>query len=462
MNNDLAILRRHGLVIRDGLIADIGPWERISRNWLAPRTLGDSRAIILPGLIDAHTHCTQCFVRSLTANELPMIPRIYNPATRSLSAAQANTTARLLAAQLLRAGVTTLCEGCLNPAHEEAILEAFTDVGIRCAFARGAADQDFSHAALYSQIHDRSWVKAREGVAERELLNTERYLKRYPAHGNGLIRAAVNVSALPGFSADYFVGGARLAKEHNTTFQVHASRDREEVEFCLSVWGRRPIERLADLGVISDHLVVAHGVLASESEIDLLGQGNACLVHSPIESVNNMNAVPNIQRFRSAGVRVAFGCDNQANDMLVNMRVAWMVQSALWGLPRYDPTFLDANTLISMATTEAARALRWDDMIGSLELGKGADLIVLDGRAPHLMSLQDLPSDIVRYATRAEIVQTVVAGQILYDEGDFPTIDIERLAAESEVAALSSSRRRRERNQLRVCGMISRISRSAG
>jgi 5-methylthioadenosine/S-adenosylhomocysteine deaminase len=182
-------------------------------------------------------------------------------------------------------------------------------------------------------------------------------------------------------------------------------------------------------------LVVAHGVLASESEIDLLGQGNACLVHSPIESVNNMNAVPNIQRFRSAGVRVAFGCDNQANDMLVNMRVAWMVQSALWGLPRYDPTFLDANTLISMATTEAARALRWDDMIGSLELGKGADLIVLDGRAPHLMSLQDLPSDIVRYATRAEIVQTVVAGQILYDEGDFPTIDIERLAAESEVGA---------------------------
>jgi 5-methylthioadenosine/S-adenosylhomocysteine deaminase len=417
------------------LEAAVGERSEILGRFTAGREIGDDNAIVLPGMIDAHTHCTQCFVRSVTAGELPMIPRIYNPAQRALSPEQAGATVRLLAAQLIRSGITTLCEGTLNPLHEDAIVEALQDVGLRCTMARGAADQDFHHAALYAQINDKSWVKAREGEAEKDLRRTEDFLMRFPSSGDGLIRGAVNASALPGFSESYFKQGSALARQYGTTLQVHVSRDREEVEFCLSLWGCRPIEHLEQLGVVDSNLVAAHAVLASEAEISILAQAKACLAHSPMECINNLNAVPNIQRFRSAGIRVALGCDNQGNDMFTNMRAAWLIHGALWGIPRYDPEYLSTDDLLSMATREAAEVLRWDDRTGSIEAGKAADLVVMDGNAPHLMAQQHLPTELVRYASRAEIRQTIVDGRILYDDGVYTTVDLERLRAESAAGA---------------------------
>ena len=95
------------------------------------------------------------------------------------------------------------------------------------------------------------------------------------------MRGAVNASSLLGFSETYFREGARIAEQHGVSMQVHIGRDREEVELCLAVWGRRPIERLADLGVINPRLVAVHAVLASEGEIELLAKGGAALAHSP-------------------------------------------------------------------------------------------------------------------------------------------------------------------------------------
>ena len=326
-------------------------------------------------------------------------------------------TVRLISAQLLRAGVTTMCEGTLHPPHEDAIVAAIEEVGIRANMARGAADQDFHHASLYAQIKEKSWIKPRDADTDKQLAATSDFLDRHPPRGRGLIRGAVNVSALLGFSERYFRAGSALARARDTTMQVHIARDREEVEFCLSVWGRRPIERLADLGVIDEHLVAVHAVLASEGEIELLARGRASLTHSPVECVANLNAIPNIPRFRKAGIRVGLGCDNQANDMFVTMRAAWLIHGAKWGIQSYDPEFIMPGELLEMATIEAAQVLRMDDLIGSLEVGKAADIVVLDGDVPHLMSMHHLPSDIVRFATRAEVETTIVNGRVLYEAG---------------------------------------------
>lgn len=423
------------VVTRNGKVVAVGPRAELEPRFRCDEVVGDAHSIIMPGFIDAHTHCTQCFVRSLTSGELPMIPRIYSPAQRSLNPEQAATTVRLIAAQLLRSGITTMCEGTLNPAHEPAIVQTIEETGIRCVMARGAADQDFHHAALYSQITDRSWYKAREGQAEKELLATEEFLNRHPARGDGLIRGAVNVSALMNFSETYFKGGSELARRHDATMQVHIGRDREEVEFCLATFGRRPIEQLAELGVIDEHLVAVHAVLASEKEIELLARGGAGLAHSPVECVANFNAIPNLPRFRASGIRVALGCDNQANDIFVNMRSAWLIHGAKWGVSAYDPEFLSAGEVIDMATIESASVLKCDDLVGSLEIGKAADLVVLDGSGPHLMSSQHLSSELLRYASRAEVKTTVVSGKVLYSDGEFATIDIERLRSEASAGA---------------------------
>ena len=386
-------------------------------------------------MIDAHTHCTQCFVRSLTANELPMIPRIYNPAQHSLSPDQAAISVRLLAAQLIRAGITTLCEGTLNPSHENAIVNTLQEVGIRAVMARGAPDQDFHHAALYEQLHKRSWVKKREGEAERDLERTAAFLDRFPATGPGLIRGAVNASGLPGFSDTYFRIASDLARARNASLHVHLSRDREEVELSLSVWGKRPVERLSELGVIDERLVAVHAVLATPREISMLGAGRASLVHSPIECVANLNAVPDVQQFRQAGCTIALGCDMQANDMFSTMRSAWLLHGAVFGISRYDPEYLTAKDIFAMTTCDAARLLRIDDRTGSLEVGKAADLVVLDARAPHLMARQDAVTDLVRYGSRAEIQHVLIDGKIVLKDGKHQTIDVEKLYADAAAGA---------------------------
>jgi cytosine/adenosine deaminase-related metal-dependent hydrolase len=435
MNARREIVDDGAMAIAGGDVVAVGSRDAVLAAHEPARVTGGPRAIVLPGLIDVHTHCTQCFVRALTAGELPMIPRIYVPAQRSLSPEQAGAATRLLAAQLVRAGVTTLCDGTLIPAHEEPTVQALAEVGVRACVARGTSDQDFRHASLYSQYTDRSSVSPRPGEAEADLRRTDEFLRRFPPKGAGLIRGAVNASALPGFSETYFREGAALAREKGTTLQVHVSRDREEVEFSLSVWGRRPIERLADLGVVDEHLVAVHAVLATGAEIDLLGQGRAALTHSPMECVYNLNAIPDVQRFRQAGVRVGLGCDNQANDMLATMRATLLVQGAVHGLPRYEPDYLGADDVLDMATIDAARVLRWDDRIGSLEAGKAADLVVLDGTAPHLLATQDLVTEIVRFATRAEVTHVMVNGRWLLDDGRLTTVDPETLQRDAAAGA---------------------------
>ena len=428
MDRERRIIEGGAVAVRDGRILAIGKAAEIDRRFTAKRCLGGADGLILPGFIDGHTHCTQCFVRGLTSGELPMIPRIYSAGQKAVTPEDAASSVRMLCAQLLRSGVTTVCEGTLNPAHEPALIDTFKDIGMRCVLARGASDQEYYHASLYSQYTETSWLRVQEGRAEADLAHSEDLLNRYPPRGDGLIHAAVNASSLLGFSERYFTEGAALARKHDASFHVHVARDREEVEFCTSIWGRRPVERLSDMGVLDERLVAAHAVLASEREIELMARAGAALAHSPIECVANLNAIPNLPRFRAAGIRVALGCDNQANDMFANMRAAWLIHGSKWGIGAYDPEFLPASDVLAMATIEAAEVLRIDRVTGSLEAGKAADLIVLDGSAPHLMSAQDIESELVRYASRAEILQTVVAGRVLYDEGRYSTIDLNALA----------------------------------
>src|SRR5262245_5854689 len=122
MNQHRDVLPDGAVAVTGSSIVAVGPREDVVRTYAGRQTVGGPRAIVLPGMVDTHTHCTQCFVRALTANELPMIPRVYVPAQRSLSPEQAHATVRLIAAQLIRAGVTTLCDGTVIGVHEEATL----------------------------------------------------------------------------------------------------------------------------------------------------------------------------------------------------------------------------------------------------------------------------------------------------------------------------------------------------
>lgn len=423
------IIADGGVAVCGGRIVAVGSRAQMAGRFGARRTIDRPHAIILPGLIDSHTHVSQALVRGLVAHELPMIYRIYSPATQAMTPEEAHTAASLCASQLLLSGVTTVCEGttAASDEHLEAIIAALQTTGIRANVVIGRGDQEFHHAALYAQLRERSWLRVREGEAEREVARNAALLERFPAGGDGQITGGICVSSLTNFSQAYFRAGFELAARTGAKVHVHAARDREEVEFCLAVFGRRPIERLQDLGVVNDRLVVAHAMLATDHELALLGKGRAGVAHSAIECLNILNAVPNVRLMRELGITVGLGCDNAANDMFAVMRCAWLLHTGTRGIAGYDPEILGAGDVLEMATIDAARLLGLDRHVGSLEEGKAADLIVVDGSGPHLRPVQDLVPELVRYGCRGDVRDVVVGGRVVVDDRRLTTLDLDAL-----------------------------------
>jgi 5-methylthioadenosine/S-adenosylhomocysteine deaminase len=434
MNAAREILTDGAVAVKDGRIVAVGPRADVLAAWTPARLLAEDRAIILPGLIDAHTHMAQALVRGMVADELPHILRILQPVTSSMRPEEIATAAALCSTQLLSAGVTTVCEGAIGMADESlaALLEAVHEVGLRCNLVTGRSDQSFHHAALYSQVRDRSSLSVREGEAEADLLRTEALLARFPPDGRGAITAGICASSLTGFSVGYMRLAHELAERTGAKLHIHASRDREEVEFCLSVYGRRPIEQLDHLGVLSPRTVLAHAMLATERELVLMGRAGCGVAHSAIECVNILNAVPNVRMMRELGITVGLAGDNAANDMFRVMHAAWVIHGATRGIAAYDPAVMPAEDILAMATIEAARLLGLDHIIGSIEIGKEADLVVLDGADPHLFPVQALVPELVRHASRGDVRYVLVAGRVVRDPGGVTTIDRAALAARAD------------------------------
>jgi 5-methylthioadenosine/S-adenosylhomocysteine deaminase len=431
MNPDREILTDGAVAVLDGCIVAAGDRAAVLADWTPAHLLAPPRAIIIPGLIDAHTHMAQTLVRGLIANELPYILRILQPVTTAMTPEEIATAAMLCATQLLSSGVTTVCEGAIGMADEHlaALLDAVQTVGIRCNVVLGRSDQTMHHAALYAQLRDRSTINVRAGAAEADLLRTEALLQRFPPGGPGRVTAGICASSLTGFSTHYMQQAHALAERTGAKLHIHASRDREEVEFCLGVYGRRPIEQLAHLGVLSSRTVLAHAMLATERELVLMGQAGCGVAHSPIECVNILNAVPNVRLMRELGITVGLGGDNAANDMFRVMHGAWVAHGATRGIASYDPAVMPAEDILAMATIDAARLLGLDHAIGSIEVGKQADLVMLDGTDPHLFPVQALVPELVRYGSRGDVRTVMVGGRIVRDPEGVTTIDPASLAA---------------------------------
>lgn len=433
--------RADNLILDDGAVAvagrrivAVGPRREVEAAHLPEHRLGGPHYLVHPGLIDCHQHASQALVRSLIAHELPMIYRLYIPAEDAMSVDDVRLSATLMQAQLLRSGITTFAETTVSPVHEDVIVEAVESTGMRCSMARGTGDQDFHHAAMYSQISDHSWVKQREGEAHRDLERTASFLDRFDPRGTGQIKGAVASPQLTGASADYFRAAAALAEERDASLQVHVSRDREEVEFCVAVFGRWPVEQLAELGVLSDRLLAIHAILITDREIELLARAGSAVAHQPVECLNILNGVPRVRRFLDAGITVGLGCDNAVNDGYELMRATWIIHTALGGIAGYDPEHLPGETVFMMATMGGARALRWDHAIGSLEPDKEADLVVLNTDSPHLVPLQHPIVDLIRYGSRADVRHVMVGGKLVIEDGYLKTIDEERLLADARAA----------------------------
>ncbi len=388
------------VVVRDGRIESIGS----SAGAKADRVIDAHGSYLLPGLIQTHIHLCQTLFRGY-ADDLALLDwlktRVW-PMEAAHTPASLAAAAQQAASELLRSGTTTVLT--METVHDtDAVFEALEPMGLRAVVGKCMMDAD---SAVPPRLLEETPRSIDESVA---------IAKRWHGRANGRLRAAFAPRFAVSCSRELLEAVALLAIEHQLVVHTHASENRDEIALIKSRTGRKNIDFLADTGLTSPQLCLAHCVWVDDDEQSLMAERGVKVLHGPGSNLKLGSGLAPIVEMRAKGISVSLGADgaacNNHLDMFEEMRLAAVLQSV-----RHQPGALTARDAVTMATREGARALGLLHEIGSIEPGKRADLILVDRRHPNLALATDPYSAIVYAARGTDVRTTSVDGHVLVDD----------------------------------------------
>lgn len=404
------ILSPGALAIGDGVILDAGPAGEVAGRWQPRERLDLGNMLVLPGLVNAHSHAAMTFLRGL-ADDMPLMEwltgRIF-PVEARLTADIVRLGSLLGFAEMLRTGTTACMDMYL---FEGAVLAAAEEAGLRCT--GGEAVFGFPSAACPDAA---AALAATRGLAER-----------YAGHGR--IAVAVNCHSVYTTTPDIVAACRDLALELDLPFHMHLAETRDETARCLAEHGRRPVEYCRDLGVLEAPCTFAHVVDVSEAELDLLAAAGAAVAHNPSSNMKLASGIAPLPAMLDRGMAVGLGTDGPASNNQCNLFQEMGRAALLHKLASGDPAAAPAQAVLDMATLGGAAALRAPGL-GALAPGMAADCVALDLAEPNLQPMYAPASHLVYAATGHEVRLTMVAGEVLYRDGRFSRFDYEALRRE--------------------------------
>jgi 5-methylthioadenosine/S-adenosylhomocysteine deaminase len=407
------------VLVRDGRIARVGS---VPSDESVDRTIDGSGAYLLPGFIQTHIHLCQTLFRGY-ADDLALLDwlktRVW-PMEAAHTPASLAAAARQAAAELLQSGTTSVLT--METVHDtDAVFEALEPMGLRAVVGKCMMDAD---AAVPPRLMEDTARSIDESIA---------IAKRWHGRANGRLRAAFAPRFAVSCSRELLEAVAALSDDHQLLVHTHASENRDEIALIKARTGRGNIDYLADTGLTSPRLCLAHCVWVDDHEQALMAERGVKVLHCPGSNVKLGSGLAPVVEMRAKGISVSLGADgaacNNHLDMFEEMRLAAVLQSV-----RLQPGALTARDAVHMATREGARALGLEHEIGSIEVGKRADLILIAGQGPD-------PYSTIVYASRGTDVRTtIVDGEVLVDDFQPVRWDSGQIsaAARQEAAALAA------------------------
>jgi 5-methylthioadenosine/S-adenosylhomocysteine deaminase len=411
-------LRDCAIGISNGRIAwlDRQPPERFT----AQRTLRLPGHFVTPGFVNPHTHSVLTMVRGVAA-DLGFAPS-YTPGIpkgTSVTPAQARALARLGALEALLFGSTVIGD---NFVHADVGTEAMAELGVRLCPSWRIHDVDFARVAHGDWHHDTA-------IGRRTLDAGLALHARWAGHPR--VRVNLAAHAVDTCSNDFLREIAAVSEAHDLVVSTHLGQSRTEVDRVLQRTGRSSTEVLEDTGLLNHRLMGGHCIYVSEGDVARMARAGAHAVHIPKCNATSGRLAPTplLQR---AGVNIALATDTQHGDMVELMRWALVTARVQEGGVNdgWQP-----HHVFHMATMGGARALGLQHEIGSLEVGKAADLVVFDGNRPHLRPHVNPLGNLVHTGQGRDVHMVMVAGDILVEHGLPTQVDMDLVCAEAEAAA---------------------------
>jgi 5-methylthioadenosine/S-adenosylhomocysteine deaminase len=361
--------------------------------------------VVMPGLVDCHMH--QTLLRGL-CEDLPLmrwLEEVCFPKDRAFESTHQHAAALMNQLEMIRGGVTTHIDIFRFPAEAARITERS---GLRSIFSPqiiddplGAGETLESNLAFIQEWHDRV---------------PGRIFTWFGPHAPYSCRT------------ETFIKIQRLAEQYDVGIHTHVAETVDEVNIFQSRYGKTPVKYLADIGLLSSRLLVAHGVHLTDEDIRLLADQGVAVAYNPTSNMKLASGVARIPDLLSAGVRVGLGTDSNLSnnnlDMFEEMRIGAMLQK----LARLDAAALPCEQILRMATIESAACLGLADQIGSIEVGKRADLILVDVHTPHMWPVLPEPASnvieqLVYSASAGDVLTTIVDGKVLMQDQRVFTLD---------------------------------------
>jgi 5-methylthioadenosine/S-adenosylhomocysteine deaminase len=321
-------------------------------------------------------------------------------------------------AELIRSGVT-----CFSDMYffMEETAKAVEEAGIRAVLARGLVGGDNDDGRRFEE--------------------TRKLYKSWHNGAGGRIKVMVGPHAPYTCSPGYLRKVVELARELNVGIHIHIAESADEVEESLKNYGKSPVRHIYDLGLFDIPTVAAHCVHLSDEDIEILAENKVSVVNNPTSNLKLASGFAPVEKMIKKGINVALGTDGPSSNNNLNMFEEMNLAAIINKSVNHDATSIPAITAIKMATVNGAKALGLEKEIASIEVGKKADLIIIDTQKPHFYPRHNIISALAYSAQASDVKTVIVDGKIVMEDYEIKTIDTERIMFEAEKAAKDLMRR---------------------
>ena len=405
--------KKQSLLIKDDLIAEIA--DEIDES-NADKIIDAEGKILLPGLINTHTHLSMTLFRGL-ADDLSLDSWLNDhiwPMEANLNGDYCYIGALLGAVELIKSGTTTFSDMYF---YMEDVARAVEDAGIRAVLSYGMID--FGDAER----------------RENELNENLKLFKNCNGMADGRIKVFLGPHSPYTASEELLIRTRELADEYNMGIHIHVSETQKEIDDVSAEKGLRPFEYLEKIGLLGPDVVAAHCVWLSDEEIDIIKKHDVKVSHNPCSNMKLASGISPVSKLIENDICVSIGTDGASSNNNLDLIEELKTASLLQKVATLDPKVLSSDEAVEMATIKGAEALGLDSEIGSIEVGKKADIILIDTNAANMVpDSSNLTSNIIYSANGSNVDTTICNGKILMENKKLTVLDEDEIYAKAKQA----------------------------
>src|SRR3989442_1830955 len=416
---------RGDLLVRDGRASEVG--KKTSSG--ADETIDARGCVILPGFVQTHIHLCQTLFRG-SADDLSLIDwlkkRVW-PMEAAHTKESIRASARLGIAELIKGG-TTCALTMETVRHTEEVLRVVDESGFRATVGKCMMDKGDE---VPRALHEATAASIRESVA---------LIESWHGHADGRVRCCFAPRFAVSCTRELLAKVSELARKHQVMIHTHASENKSECEIVEAETGRRNVAYLDSLGISGAHVLLAHCIHLDTEEMETLSRTKTNVAHCPSSNLKLGSGLARVAEMLARKIPVSLGADgaacNNRLDMFTEMRTAALLQKLAHG-----PEVLSAAQVLRMATIDGARALGLENEIGSLEVGKHADVIVVDLNQPHSSPKQDVISSLVYSAQPSDVRVTIIDGRVVMSNRELSALNEDDVIVDANREASALAKR---------------------